>query len=257
MNLTTKQIKQLIKEEINKLFENYDSNMFSDLKHLARGWESMVSKEPETWTKFRSDTIEDIEKGGAEYVLFAISEYPQLIANLLLVDFENKKDFIKAIYDNIEMLDENLNKALKPFFIQAEYYMIQATSDALKRSMMEDIDIEEAIYRDGPFASDYVATRRDYYKLSKDNNSVSEVIAKTKNFIDKHASNKNNPDLYSVSPKFNEEMSINILQKSGEQSWVDMHIEYYTRSLMEGYILNWMDGTMVKSDRNFSIPFSM
>ena len=257
MRLTTKQIKKIIKEELGKLFESQNPRLFADLKELARKWEERRRKEPDEWTRLRDNIINAFEQDAGEFAFRAIFDYPELIADLLLVDFKNKKDFIKALYDNLEMLDESLHKALKPFFIQAEYYMIQATADALRISMMQDKHIEDAIYTDGPFASGYAAERREYDRLSKNNNSISDVINKAKNLIAKYALNKNNPDLYNVSPKFNDEVSINILEKSGEQSWVNIHMEYYTRSLLEGYTLNWMTGTMIKSDRNFAIPFTM
>ena len=134
MKLTTKQLKQLIKEELKSiLFEssNNQNKTYSDILKLRDYFDNhYMRQEPKAWTAERKLYIELLEKGNMEEIVSLLSDNLPLFADLFsLGKFIGRlQEFFSIMLD--ENYDSNLHRLFKPAINKAKEIALRYTKHA-------------------------------------------------------------------------------------------------------------------------------
>ena len=77
MQLTTKQIKQIIKRELRSILSE------SDFQRALSKWNKVSENEPQAWESQKKQYIELIRSGEHEFAVMGMTDNPEILASIL------------------------------------------------------------------------------------------------------------------------------------------------------------------------------
>jgi hypothetical protein len=232
MKLSTKQLKQIIKEELRSLLNE------SAYEDAISQWEQRLEYEPKAWVGEQAQLISLISQGVYEDAILLSIDYPELFASLIRDDYANKNEFIKYIL-NYE-LDPNLEAITEPIRLAYQY-----TANYIKNSIGHqpydlDGDLKEEWEQNQPFFSEFqgLQSMKDPYEIVEKYKELLNVgatleppIKLTKRMLPVFVYHDPDPKAYKDPSLRDDEGDV---VDVSSRKFVDIHIAHYLRALLQG-----------------------